>query len=64
MPRRRGSEPVTESTAEPAIEPGYERIPRDAAGNPVFLILSADDRKRYDQWMKSCKAGWRDAADP
>jgi hypothetical protein len=64
MPRRRGSEPATEPTAEPAIEPGYERIPRDAAGNPVFLILSDNDRKWYDRWMKSCEAGWRDSKDP
>jgi hypothetical protein len=63
MPRRRGSEP-TEPPVEPAIEPGYERIPRDAAGNPVFLILSDSDRKRYDRWMKSCEAGWRDSKDP
>ncbi|HEY1887783.1 MAG TPA: hypothetical protein VGG86_17330 [Roseiarcus sp.] len=49
---------------EPAIEPGYERIPRDAAGNPIFLILSDADQQRYDRWMESCEAGWRETQDP
>lgn len=49
---------------ETTIEPSYERIPRDADGNPVFLILSDSDQKRYDRIMKSCEAGWRDTSDP
>jgi hypothetical protein len=49
---------------EPAIEPGYERIPRDAAGNPIFLILPEADQQRYDRWMKRCEAGWRETQDP
>jgi hypothetical protein len=42
---------------ETTIEPSYERIPRDADGNPVFLILSDSDQKRYDRIMKSCEGG-------
>jgi hypothetical protein len=55
---------MTRKQDETDIEPGYERIPRDAAGNPVFLILSDADQQRYDRWMKSCEAGWRATGDP
>lgn len=47
-----------------ALEPGYERIPRDAAGTPVFLILSDRERKWYDRTMRTCEAGWRETKDP
>jgi hypothetical protein len=50
MPRRRAEPPPS--------------IPLDAEGNPVFLILSAVDQKRYDRYMKSCEAGWRATRDP
>jgi hypothetical protein len=64
MPRRPRNKSDTEPAAELAVEPGYERIPRDAAGNPVFLILPDNERKRYDRDMESCEAGWRATGDP
>jgi hypothetical protein len=53
MPRRRA-----------AADKSAPSIPLDAEGNPVFLILSAVDQKRYDRYMKSCEAGWRMTQDP
>jgi hypothetical protein len=42
-----------------------DKIPRDAAGDPVFLILP-DDRVRasYDRKLAACEAGWRETGDP
>ena len=46
------------------LGPEYGHIPRDAAGDPVFLILPEGVRDTYDRWMASCKAGWLETGDP
>ena len=46
------------------LGPEYEHIPRDASGNPVFLILPAGVRATYDRWMKNCRDGWLATEDP
>jgi hypothetical protein len=44
--------------------PEYMHIPRDEAGDPVFLILPDEIRESYDLKMKKCEAGWRETGDP
>ena len=44
--------------------PEYEHIPRDAKGDPVFLILPDGVRASYDRKMPQCEAGWRATGDP
>ena len=41
-----------------------DEIPRDAAGDPVFLILPDRIRASYDRKLAACEAGWRETADP
>jgi len=41
-----------------------EKIPRDAAGDPIFLILPDRIRASYDRKLAACEAGWRETADP
>ncbi len=47
-----------------ALGPEYEHIPRDAKGDPVFLILPDGVRASYDRKMAQCEAGWRGTGDP
>jgi hypothetical protein len=44
--------------------PEYGHIPRDAEGDPVFLILPGALRAKYDRWMADCRAGWLETGDP
>jgi hypothetical protein len=46
------------------LGPEYEPIPRDAAGDPVFLILPPEVRESYDRKISTCEAGWRETGDP
>jgi hypothetical protein len=39
-------------------------IPRDANGDPVFLILPPGVQASYDRKMQNCEAGWRATGDP
>jgi hypothetical protein len=51
----------------PAETPGcdcHENIPKDANGNPVFLILPPHDRARYEEWMAEYEQAWRTTKDP
>jgi hypothetical protein len=41
-----------------------DEIPRDAAGDPVFLILRDGIRASYDRKLAACEAGWRATGDP
>jgi hypothetical protein len=41
-----------------------DEIPRDAAGDPVFLILPDRIRASYDRKLAACEAGWRETGDP
>ena len=41
-----------------------DEIPRDAAGDPIFLILPDGIRASYDRKLAACEAGWRATADP
>jgi hypothetical protein len=41
-----------------------DKIPRDAAGNPIFLILLDGIRASYDRKLAACEAGWRETGDP
>jgi hypothetical protein len=52
----------TESKITPD-DPHYN-IPRDANGDPVYLILPDDIRRSYARYMLSCEAGWRETGDP
>jgi hypothetical protein len=56
----------TDRTTEPKHDfgPEYEHIPRDAAGDPVFLILPDGVREYYESKMAACEAGWRETKDP
>jgi hypothetical protein len=40
------------------------KIPRDAAGDPIFLILPDRNRASYDRKLAACEAGWRTTGDP
>jgi hypothetical protein len=42
----------------------HRHIPRDSAGNPIFLILPASDRTWYERKMRGCERGWRATGDP
>jgi hypothetical protein len=42
----------------------HRGIPRDADGNPVFLILPPGMRASYERKMAKCEAGWRATGDP
>jgi hypothetical protein len=37
----------------------HRGIPRDAEGNPIFLILPPATRERYEQQIAQCEAAWR-----
>jgi hypothetical protein len=37
----------------------HRNIPRDAEGNPIFLILPPTLRARYEEGMAECEAAWR-----
>jgi hypothetical protein len=41
-----------------------DKIPRDAAGDPIFLILPENIRASYDRKLAACEAGWRETGDP
>jgi len=36
----------------------HQHIPRDANGDPIFLILPAAMRASYEEQLAACKAGW------
>lgn len=42
----------------------HQHIPRDAQGDPVFLILPKGLRARYDEWMGNLEAFWKATEDP
>jgi hypothetical protein len=37
---------------------GHRGIPRDAEGNPIFLILPPGMQAQYDRRMEKCEKGW------
>jgi hypothetical protein len=39
---------------------GHRGIPRDADGNPIFLILPAKMRATLDRYLEQCEAAWRE----
>jgi hypothetical protein len=46
------------------LGPEYKHIPRDAAGDPLFLILPDEVRADFDHKLALCEAGWRKTRDP
>ncbi|MCP1765147.1 hypothetical protein [Bradyrhizobium japonicum] len=46
------------------LGPEYEHIPRDAAGDPVFLILPDGVRASFERKMANWKAAWLATGDP
>jgi hypothetical protein len=42
----------------------HRGIPRDAEGNPVYLILPPDMRAEYERKLAACWAGWEATRDP
>jgi hypothetical protein len=47
-----------------ACDEQHRGIPRDADGNPIFLILKDGDRVRYERWMARCEKAWTQTRDP
>jgi hypothetical protein len=45
-------------------EPDYGDVPRDAAGNPLYIILTGREREQYTRKLKDLEAGWRATSDP
>jgi hypothetical protein len=43
---------------------GHAGIPRDADGNPIFLILPPGMQAEYDGKLKACEAYWQETGDP
>jgi hypothetical protein len=51
----------------PAERPGgdcHENIPKDADGNPIFLILPSDKRAKYERKMANHERAWHATKDP
>jgi hypothetical protein len=46
------------------LEARHRGIPRDADGNPVYLILPPKGRVQYERDMELCRAGWEATRDP
>jgi hypothetical protein len=42
----------------------HENIPKDANGDPIFLILPPGDRAKYEKRMASLKQAWAATEDP
>jgi len=42
-----------------ADDDDHRGIPRDAAGNPIFFLLSPVLQEQYDKQMAQCEAAWR-----
>ena len=42
----------------------HRGIPRDANGDPIFLILPPGVQASYDRRLAKCEAGWRATGDP
>jgi hypothetical protein len=42
----------------------HRGIPRDADGNPFFLVLPDGDRVRYERWTARCEKAWTQTGDP
>jgi hypothetical protein len=42
----------------------YNRVPKDAKGDPIFLLLPEWDRKRFEERMSNCEIGWQATRDP
>lgn len=62
-PCAKGGGPVIPQ--DPAlIELQHQHIPRDAKGDPVFLILPDRLRAKFDLWMANLEAFWLATKDP
>jgi hypothetical protein len=46
------------------LEAQHRGIPRDADGNPVYLILPPKWQVQYEKDMELCRAGWQATRDP
>ena len=42
----------------------HRGIPRDAEGNPIYLILPPRIRAGYERKLAACRAGWEATQDP
>jgi hypothetical protein len=42
----------------PTADDDHQEIPRDENGAPIFLILPAPVRARYERRLAACEAGW------
>jgi hypothetical protein len=42
----------------------HRGIPRDAEGDPIYLILPPDMRAEYERKLAACRAGWEATRDP
>ena len=48
----------------PDVDDGHAGIPRDANGDPLFLILPSAMRAEYERKLAACEAGWQATRDP
>ena len=46
--------------AKPIADDDHRGIPRDANGDPIFLILPPVMRARYDEKLALCETAWRE----
>ena len=49
---------------EAVADDDHANIPRDAEGNPVFLILPEGVRASYQRRMGACEEAWKNTGDP
>jgi hypothetical protein len=49
---------------EDKFEPNYGDVPRDAKGDPLYLIFVGCELANFERKMKSLEAGWRETGDP
>jgi hypothetical protein len=47
-----------------ATDDDHPGIPRDANGDPIFLILPDGVRAKYQARLTACEAAWRERGDP
>ena len=60
---RRDKDATRATEIDDASDP-HRDIPKDAKGEPIFLVLPDQMRARYERRLTQCEAGWRASHDP
>jgi hypothetical protein len=50
--------------AKTAARDPHRDIPKDANGDPIFLVLPDGVRAKYERKLAKCERGWRASGDP